>query len=107
MGSGASNDGLFHLQDNSSRQTQSGRDLLDVLNNRANSATRTLVTRPVSSRTRVVSSSGSGSSEDGSNGPPMPYSFSYDVVGDETQTYISRCTDLSCVILKHLIILNP
>ena len=44
----------------------------------------TSVTRPVASGGRVVTS------DDGSNGPPMPYSFSYDVVGDETQTYISR-----------------
>ena len=68
----------------SSRQTQSGRDLLDVLNSRANSGTRRLVTRPVSSSARGVAS------DDGSNGPPMPYSFSYDVAGGETQTYISR-----------------
>jgi len=77
-------------EDNSSsRQTQSGRNLLDVLNSRAGARTRTkVVTRPVSSSQRVVSSS--SSSDDGSNGPPMPYSFSYDVAGDETQTYISR-----------------
>lgn len=68
----------------SSRQTQSGRDLLDVLNSRANSGTRRRVTRPVSSSARGVTS------DDGSSGPPMPYSFSYDVAGDETQTYISR-----------------
>ena len=73
------------MQDgSSSRQTQSGRDLLDVLNSRANSGTRRLVTRPVSSSARGVTS------DDGSDGPPMPYSFSYDVAGDETQTYISR-----------------
>ena len=60
-----------------------------MLNSRAGARTRTkIVTRPVSSSQRVVSSSSSG--DDGSNGPPMPYSFSYDVVGDETQTYISR-----------------
>ena len=55
-----------------------------MLNRRANSATRSRVTRPVSSGGRAVTS------DDGSNGPPMPYSFSYDVAGDETQTYISR-----------------
>ena len=59
-----------------------------MLNSRAGPRTRTkIVTRPVSSSQRVVTSS---SSDDGSNGPPMPYSFSYDVAGDKTQTYISR-----------------
>lgn len=78
------------VAEDNSRQTQSGRDLLDVLNSRAGPRTRTKIvtrTRPVSSSQRVVTSS---SSDDGSSGPPMPYSFSYDVAGDKTQTYISR-----------------
>ena len=57
-----------------------------MLNNRANSATRSRVTGQVSSRTRAATAA----SDDGSSGPPMPYSFNYDVAGDETQTYISR-----------------
>ena len=72
------------MQDGSSSRQTRTQDLLDVLNSRANSGTRRRVTRPVVSSARDVAS------DEGSSGPPMPYSFSYDVVGDETQTYISR-----------------
>ena len=40
-----------------------------------------------------ASSAGANSgsiNDDGSNGPPMPYSFSYNVAGEETQTYMAR-----------------
>ena len=32
----------------------------------------------------------SSGSDDGSSGPPMPYSFRYNVAGDETGTYMAR-----------------
>ena len=89
------------VEDNSN-DVLTGRDLLSVLNNRVTTSngpavTRTVVNgRPVTStRNRVfttsnAASSSSSNSDDGSNGPPMPYSFSYNVAGDDTQTYISR-----------------
>jgi len=98
------------VEDNSIDELD-GRDLLSVLNNRATTrntgtlvssvpgTTRTIisggVSAPVNTR-RFTSSSVSSNSnsnsnaDDGSNGPPMPYSFSYNVAGDNTQTYIAR-----------------
>merc|ERR1712117_264049 len=91
-------------------QVFSGRDLVSVLNTRArpgvsrvtsvnNGVIRTA--RPVTTTNRVFSSSFSSANaaanaannninDDGSNGQPMPYSFNYNVAGDDTQTYISR-----------------
>ena len=100
---------MLLYQDNSS-DSLTGRNLLNVLNNRASSSA---ATRPVT-RTRVLataSSAGcvdissniytvlvlylylhlhSAGSDDGSSGPPMPYSFRYNVAGDETGTYMAR-----------------
>ena len=98
---------MLLYQDNSS-DSLTGRNLLNVLNNRASSSA---ATRPVT-RTRVLataSSAGcvdissniytvlvlylylhSSGSDDGSSGPPMPYSFRYNVAGDETGTYMAR-----------------
>ena len=100
---------MLLYQDNSS-DALTGRNLLNVLNNRASSSA---ATRPVT-RTRVLattSSAGylasniytvlylyyicihiydSSGSDDGSSGPPMPYSFRYNVAGDETGTYMAR-----------------
>merc|ERR1712018_821016 len=97
------------VEDNSIDELD-GRDLLSVLNNRATTrntgasvtsvpgTTRTIisgVSSPVNTRrftsSSVRSNSNSNSNaDDGSNGPPMPYSFSYNVAGDNTQTYIAR-----------------
>merc|ERR1712012_499620 len=74
----------------------SGANLLNVLNNRIVTNNRAS-TLPARTRTRVFttslgssSASSNSANDDGSNGPPMPYSFSYNVAGDETQTYMAR-----------------
>ena len=87
------------IVEDTSNDVLTGRDLLSVLNNRVTTSNGPSVTRTVvsggpltSNRNRVFTASNaasSSSSDDGSNGPPMPYSFSYNVAGDETQTYIS------------------
>merc|ERR1712012_223697 len=75
----------------------SGANLLNVLNNRIVTTNNRAATLPARTRTRVFttslgssSASSNSANDDGSNGPPMPYSFSYNVAGDETQTYMAR-----------------
>merc|ERR1712012_847435 len=75
----------------------SGANLLNVLNNRIVTTNNRASTLPARTRTRVFttslgssSASSNSANDDGSNGPPMPYSFSYNVAGDETQTYMAR-----------------
>ena len=57
--------------------------LLNVLNSRSSSL-------PVNTRSRTTVRTGSSSSGDGDAGPPMPYSFEFNVADEESQVYHAR-----------------